>query len=80
MQRIRDTLSRVKIRWHSLIAATSVATPVLLTQLQVIDLKPFLSRYMSIEVASIVVGLMPFYIALLKPMIHIEDRQETDCK
>ena len=48
----------------------------LLDQLQVIDLKPLLGRYMSAEVVALVVGLMPFYIALLKPMIHFEDRKD----
>ncbi|MDB5603480.1 MAG: hypothetical protein JWP25_380 [Bradyrhizobium sp.] len=75
MNAIRDLRERVRIRWHALIAAFSVALPVLLEQLQVIDLKPLLLHYMSPEVAAIMIALVPFYIALLKPMIHFEDRK-----
>lgn len=78
MNRLREMRARVRIRWHSFLAALSIALPVLLDQLQVIDLKPLLSRYMSGEVVGLLVGLMPFYIALLKPMIHFEDHK--DCK
>ena len=77
MKAMADILARVKIRWHALIATFSFALPVLLQQLQVIDLKPLLTRYMSAEVAAIVVALIPFYIAMLKPMIQIEDRKDT---
>ena len=77
MKAMTAILARVKIRWHALIATFSFAFPVLLQQLQVIDLKPLLTRYMSAEVAAIVVALIPFYIAMLKPMIQIEDRKDT---
>ncbi|WP_315729826.1 hypothetical protein [Bradyrhizobium sp. SZCCHNRI2010] len=78
MDKLRDLRARVRFRWHAFIAAFTCATPVLLQQLQVIDLKPVLSHYMSAELAAVVVGLLPFYIALLQPMIHIEDRKDHD--
>jgi hypothetical protein len=77
MTSMRDFRARVRFRWHAFLAALSVALPVFLDQLQVIDLKPILGRYMSAEVVALVVGLMPFYIALLKPMIHFEDRNDS---
>lgn len=67
--------ARVRFRWHSFLAALSFSLPVLLDQLQVVDLKPLLSRYMSTEVVVVLVGLMPFYIALLKPMVHFDGHE-----
>jgi hypothetical protein len=77
MTSMRELRARVRFRWHAFLAALSVALPVLLDQLQVVDLKPILGRYMSAEVVAIVVGLMPFYIALLKPMVHFEDHKDS---
>ncbi len=76
MDKVREFRARVRIRWHAFIAALTCATPVLLQQLQVIDLKPLLTQYMSAELAAVVIGLLPFYIALLQPMIHFEDRKD----
>jgi hypothetical protein len=74
--RARDVARRVRVRWHAVIAAFSVAAPVLLQQLQVIDFKSVLQHYMSPEIAGVLVGLLPFYIAMLKPMIHFEDHHD----
>jgi hypothetical protein len=65
-------LSRISISWHAFIAAVLTALPILLQQLQVIDLKPLLSHYLGDDWAAVLVALMPFYIALLKPMISVE--------
>ena len=76
MNSMREIWARVRFRWHSFLAALSIALPVLLDQLQVVDLRPLLGRYLSGDIVALLVGLMPSYIALLKPMIHIEDRQD----
>ena len=76
MKMLREHLARVRFRWHAFLAAFSVALPVLLDQLQVVDLKPLLGRYVSPELAAVLVALIPFYIAMLKPMIHFEDQNQ----
>jgi hypothetical protein len=79
MKRLAELRQRARFRWHAFIAALSISMPVLLTQLQVVDLKPIIQRFgISPEVAAIIVALIPFYIALLKPMVHFED--QNDCK
>ncbi|WP_316194448.1 hypothetical protein [Bradyrhizobium sp. SZCCHNRI3052] len=80
MDKLRELRARVRFRLHAFFAAFICATPVLLQQLQVIDLKPLLQHYMSAELAAVVIGLLPFYIAMLQPMIHLDDRKDRDCK
>ena len=65
-------LSRLRVCWHTLAAAMCTALPVLLDQLGVIDLKPVLRHFTSEEYAALIVGLMPFVLAFLKPLVHME--------
>lgn len=74
---MNDFLSRVRVHWHAVVASFVAAAPVLLQQLQVIDLRPLLSQYLGDDWAALLIALLPFYIAFLKPMLHIEDK-ETD--
>jgi hypothetical protein len=71
-----NLLSRVRISWHAFLAALLTALPILLQQLQVVDLKPLLSHYLGDDWAAVLVALMPFYIALLKPMVSVEPHEE----
>jgi hypothetical protein len=75
MNALYALLLRLRFRWHAFLAALALALPVLLDQLQVIDLKPILLHFMAPEWVALFVGLMPFYIALLKPMLHLEDHK-----
>jgi len=65
-------LSRLRVRFSALVAALLTALPVLLDQLGVIDLKPILSHFMAEEWAALTVGLMPFVLAFLRPLVHLE--------
>lgn len=69
---MKDFLARIRVSWHALLAAFTMALPILLQQLQVIDLKPLLSHYLGDDWATIIVALMPFYIAMLRPMISMD--------
>jgi hypothetical protein len=73
LAKIQAFLARVRLRWHALMVALVGALPVLLDQLQVIDLKPILHKFgLSDEVAALLIGLMPFYLAFIKPMLTVE--------
>lgn len=67
-----DLIARVRIHWHALIVALLTALPLLLDQLQVIDLKPLLSHYIGEDWAALLVGLMPFYIAFLRQLVTVD--------
>jgi hypothetical protein len=75
-----NILSRVRVSWHALVAALVMALPILLQQLQVVDLKPLLAHYLGDDWATLLVALMPFYIALLKPMISVAPPPEAAAK
>jgi hypothetical protein len=65
-------LARLRVRWHAVAAALFTAFPVLLDQLGVINLKPILSHFMAEEWAALTVGLMPFVLAFLRPLVQLE--------
>jgi hypothetical protein len=72
-----NLLSRLRLRWEAVLAALVTALPVLLDQLGVIDLKPLLMHLgMSPEWAAVLVGLMPFVLAFLRPLVHVKDAQD----
>jgi hypothetical protein len=76
LAKIKAFLARVSVRWHALVVALLGALPVLLDQLQLIDLKPILHKFgLSDEVAALLIGLMPFYLAFIKPLISVEPKQ-----
>lgn len=65
-------LTRVRIRLSALAAALLTALPVLLDQLGVIHLRPILAHFVADEWADLIVGLMPFVLAFLRPLVHLE--------
>ena len=67
---LKDMLARFEVHWHAVAAAFVTAVPVLLDQLGVIDLRPILENFMSPEMAGVMIGLLPFVLAFLKPMIQ----------
>ncbi|MGZ3675359.1 MAG: hypothetical protein ACXVCO_13720 [Ktedonobacterales bacterium] len=78
---LKGAWARFEVHWHGVAVAFVTAVPVLLDQLGVIDIKPILIHFMSPEMASAVVGLMPFALAFLKPLFkvapHPDDTEQT---
>lgn len=75
--KLKTLLGRVRISIHALLGALVGALPILLDQLGIIDLHPLLGRIgVPEDLQGIVVGLLPFVLAFLKPLIHIEDRDQ----
>lgn len=76
---LKDLWLRLEVHWHVIAVAFVTAVPVLMDQLGYIDLQPILEHFLSPEWASLIVGLLPFALAFLKPMIHFpveEDHEE----
>jgi hypothetical protein len=69
-----DFFTRLKVRWQAVLAALLTALPVLLDQLGVIDLKPIFAHFMPAEYAGLIMGLLPFVLAFLKPLITVEPK------
>jgi hypothetical protein len=72
---MKDFLTRIRVHWTAFAAALLTALPVLLDQLGVIDLKPILSHFLPEEYAGLIVGLLPFVLAFLKPLIVMEAKE-----
>jgi hypothetical protein len=75
LAKIKAVQARIRVQWHAVYAACLTALPVLLDQLGVIDLKPVLQHFLPEDTAALVVGLLPFVLAFLKPMVHLDDEE-----
>jgi hypothetical protein len=72
--KLKALIGRVRIRFHALLGALVCALPILLDQLAIIDLHPLLGRVgVPEDLQSLVIGLLPFVLAFLKPLIHMEE-------
>lgn len=76
LNELSDIWARLRVHWHALAVAVIAALPVLLTQLDGIDLKPFLSIIIPADYVDLVVALLPFVLAVMRPMIHMEEPKE----
>lgn len=70
-----DFIRRLRVHWQAAAAALLTALPVLLDQLGVIDLKPVLTHFVPEEYAGLIVGLMPFVLAFLRPLVRLEPKE-----
>jgi hypothetical protein len=70
--KIKALWGRLSVRWHVLLAAFVAALPPLLDQLGVIDLKPILMHVMPADYAGLIVGILPFVLMFLKPLVSVE--------
>jgi hypothetical protein len=77
LNELKSFLGRIRVRTAPLVAALVAALPVLLDQLGIIDFKPILTHFMAPEYAVALVGLMPFLLAFLKPLVHLAEEEVT---
>ena len=75
LDKIKAFWARVVIHWNVVLAALVAALPSLLDQLGVIDLKPILGHVMPQDFANLVVGLMPFILAFLRPLVALTPKE-----
>lgn len=73
--KLKALWARVTIHWHVAAAILLAALPDILNYLGVIDLKPLLSHFMSEDKVTLIVGILPFVLAFLKPMIVVEPKE-----
>jgi hypothetical protein len=72
---LTELWSRIRVHWTAFATALLTALPVLLDQLGVIDLKPILSQWLPEGYAGLIVGLLPFVLAFIKPLIIVEAKE-----
>lgn len=76
LKELADIRARLRVHWHAVAVAILAALPVLLTQLDGVDLTPILSHIIPAEYVPIVVALLPFVLAVMKPMIHMDEPKD----
>lgn len=77
----KDLWARLQVHWRAVAVALIAALPSILDWLGVVDLKPLLMQVGVKEgIANFVVGVMPFVLAFLRPMIALApaDTAETE--
>ncbi|WP_368508100.1 hypothetical protein [Bradyrhizobium lupini] len=76
LNELSDIWARLRVHWHAVAVAVIAALPVILTQLEGVDLTPLLSHIIPAEYVPIVVSLLPFVLAIMRPMIHMEEPKD----
>lgn len=76
LSELNSIWQRLVIHWHAVAVATIAMIPVLLEQLDGVDLTPLLSYILPAQYVPLVVALLPFVLVIMKPMIRLED--DTD--
>lgn len=72
IKKLEDFWDRVTVQWHVVAAAFIAALPAILDHLGWIDLTPILSTFLPENLVTLVVGILPFVLAFLKPMLIVE--------
>jgi hypothetical protein len=73
---LKDLWARVRVRWHAVALALVAALPTLFLYMEGIDLRPILAHVLPENYVDIIVALLPFVLAVMKPMIHLEDTSD----
>jgi hypothetical protein len=73
---LKDLWARVRVRWHAVALALVAALPTLFLYIEGIDLRPILAHVLPENYVDIIVALLPFVLAVMKPMIHLEDTSD----
>jgi hypothetical protein len=76
LKELSDIWARLRVRWHAVVLALAAVLPALLYHLEGIDVRPILAHFLPENYVEIIVALLPFVLALLKPMIHLEEPQD----
>jgi hypothetical protein len=78
LSELKDIWARLKVHWHALGLAVVAVLPELLYQLQGIDLRPILSRFLPSNYVELIISLLPFVLLVMKPVVHLEDPKDTE--
>ncbi|MFI4971134.1 MAG: hypothetical protein ACHP7H_00525 [Hyphomicrobiales bacterium] len=73
LDQLKAFWARLEVHWHAVYIALLTALPVLLDRLGYIDLTPVLQHVLPADYVPLVIGVMPFVLAFLKPLIHVTD-------
>jgi hypothetical protein len=73
LNELKDLWARVRVRWHAVAVAVIAALPTLLLYLEGIDLRPILAHFLPENYVELIVALLPFVIAFMRPMVHLEE-------
>lgn len=74
--KVKDFLSRVRVRLSPLIAMLVLALPSVLDQLGLIDLHPLLDPIFGDKASAAMVTLMTIVLSLLKPLIKLRPPEQ----
>lgn len=66
-----DLWARLEVHWHAVAVLLIAAAPGILDWLGVIDLKPLLMHVVPENVADLIVAILPFILAFVRPMLAV---------
>jgi hypothetical protein len=76
LNELSDLWARLRVRWHAVAVALVAMVPTLLLYLDGVDLRPILAHVLPANYVELIVALLPFVLAIMKPMIHLEEPED----
>lgn len=77
MNYLKSLWARLEVHWHVVAIALAAALPSILDYLGVIDLTPILVQLgVKENLALLIVKVLPFVLAFIKPMLVVEPKEE----
>ena len=73
---LKGLWARVTVHWSVVATAIVAALPSVLDYLGVIDLKPLLMHLVSEETAKLIIGVLPFVLAFLRPLVALAPKED----
>lgn len=74
--RLNGLWARVTVHWSVAATAIVAALPSILDYLGVMDLKPILMHLVSEETAKLIIGVLPFVLAFLRPLVAVAPKED----
>jgi hypothetical protein len=76
IDKLKALWDRVTIHWHVVAALLIAALPEILDYLGVVDLKPILSQFLPENYVTLIISVLPFVLAFLRPMLVVTPAED----
>lgn len=69
---LKNLWARVTVHWHVVAATILAALPAILNYLGLVDLRPIFSQVLPANYVDLIIGVLPFVLAFLRPLVAVE--------
>lgn len=78
MDTLKALWARVTVQWTVVCAVFIAALPEVLNWLGIVDLKPILSQFLPENTVTFIIGVLPFVLAFLRPLLAVSPHEDPE--